>query len=132
MGGAGAMTLRIASGGSSPDRSAWDPGASQFDSIVIPFFDLLGYLLLAGLLIGTGDLLFDALRPSRNRFWLIAGTPLFALFVSGTLYATGSVGSVSIVPTTQQITLVVSALAAGLIWWAWLPMPHDEIAAVFE
>jgi hypothetical protein len=28
----------------------------------------LGYVLLAGMLVGTGDLLFDALRPSRNWF----------------------------------------------------------------
>lgn len=130
MGGVGAMTLRIASGGTRPDVSAWGPNASERG--LIAAFDLLSYVLLAGLLVGTGDLLFDALRPSRNRFWLIAGAPLFALFIGGTLYATGSVGSFSVAPTAQQATLVISALAAGLVWWAWLPTPPDAMAGIFE
>lgn len=131
MGGVAATVLMTASAAArKTGMFGWTPYETSPGAVM--FFQLLGYVLLAGAMVGTGDLLFDALRPSRSRLWLVAGAPLFGTFIVATLYATGSVGPLDASPTIKQGALVVSALVASLIWWAWLPAPKREIAGVFE
>jgi hypothetical protein len=129
-GGGSAAAMRFVSAATDPNRFAW--GLDGLSDDLILFAGLFGYTLLAAMLVGTGDLLFDALRPSRTRFWLLAGVPFFAAFIVGTLYVTGSVEPFASRPTIAQETLLVAALAASLIWWSWLPRPDDGMAEIFE
>lgn len=131
-GGGSAMALMALSGPAVAEAGGWAPDPFGPSPELIILAHILAYLLLALMLVGTGDLLFDAGRPSRNRFWLILGAPFFAIFLIATLSLTNWVDPFAMPPGSKQATLAVSALAASLIWWAWLPPPHHEMADVFE
>ena len=132
-GGAGGALMKMASSGSIlPGTDAL--GGRPWESS--PSLDLFGhflaYWLFALLLVGTTDLLFDALRPRRNRIWLIIGAPLFAAFMIAILRVTGWIGPLAIPPTRDQAIVAVAALAAGLAWLSWLPVSWRSVAHVFE
>jgi len=131
----------VAGGGSGMAMTAMShPVAAAADGVnpyapspeLVMLAHILSYLLLAVMLVGTGDLLFDAARPSRSRFWLTLGASLFAVFLIATFSLTGWVDPFAMPPGIEQGALAVSALAAALIWWAWLPLPHHEMADIFE
>ena len=112
------------------DPFGWDPaGLYPFMMIAANF---VGYWLFAAMLVGTTDLVFDAFRPRRSRAWLMLGAPLFAAFIVTILRVTGWTDPLVIPPTRDQAIAVVAALAAGLVWWSWLPASWDPVARVFE
>jgi MYXO-CTERM domain-containing protein len=128
-GGGGGALVKMAAPGTI-GGTGWGPYAPS------PWMDLfvhfLTYWLFAILLVGTTDLLFDVLRPCRNRTWLFVGAPLFAAFIIAILRATGWIDPLVIPPTRDQAIVAVAALAAGLTWWSWLPASWEPIAHVFE
>jgi hypothetical protein len=130
-GGGGALIRMTASGALFTEGRGigWDPfGPSPG---ILPLHLLL-YCLFAFALVGTADLLFDALRPRRSLLWLVIGAPVFGAFIIAVLRATGWVDPFVVPPTRDQAALTVAALAAGLSWWAWLPATWQPIAHVFE
>jgi hypothetical protein len=132
-GGGGGALVQMASSGTMVTGAGgigWDPMASSPPLVLFAHF--LGYWLFAAMLIGTTDLLFDAFRPCRSRAWLIIGVPLFAAFIVAILRVTGWTDPLVVPPTREQAVAVVAALAAGLIWWSWLPASWDPVARVFE
>jgi MYXO-CTERM domain-containing protein len=131
-GGGGALIRMTASGAIFTEGRGigWDPfGPSP--AILLPLHLLL-YCLFAFALIGTTDLLFDALRPRPSLLWLIIGAPLFGAFIIAVLRVTGWVDPFVVPPTRDQAALAVAALAAGLSRWAWLPAAWRPIAHIFE
>ena len=131
-GGSGALMQMAASGTilSGTRGIGWSPWEPSPTTVLFGHF--VGYWLFAVLLVGTTDLLFDALRPRRNRTWLIIGAPLFAAFIMAILRVTGWIDPFAIPPTRDQAIVAVAALAAGLVWLSWLPGSWEPIAHVFE
>jgi hypothetical protein len=132
-GGGGGALVQMASSGTMVTGAGgigWDPMADS--PLLVLFAHFLGYWLFAAMLVGTTDLLFDAFRPRRSRAWLVIGVPLFAAFIIAMLRATGWTDPLVIPPTRDQAIAVVASLAAGLIWWSWLPASWDPVAQVFE
>jgi hypothetical protein len=124
--GAGAMTAMLV-----PEQLARNaPFEPSIEFGLLVHFVSMGVLAL--MLLGTADLLLDAFRPRRSRAWLAIAPLLLAAFVTGTLAATGWLGTVSTEPDPHQLMLVLAGIAAGLTWWSHLPAPANRSAGVFE
>jgi hypothetical protein len=107
------------------------PGALGFALILGPVVGAVGLILI----IVIDLIVVKPLEAKRTRGWMIAAPFIFALAFLGALLLpivawTGV--EITALLTVAPLCILGDAAAAGLFWWAYLPLDRADLRRTFE
>ena len=108
---------------------------TQPSSLMIPMVGiaLASFTLVGMILFGIADFWLGLLRPCRNRSWMVAAIVSFGLVIAAALtLAYWIAGATQELLHPDVLQICGAGIAAGIIWWSFLPAPRRDVSGLFE